>query len=275
MSITLYTAPDCLRCKIVKAWFAEHNIDYSTLDFKEDAVAFNNFYRANRPKIYRNPEGVEFPLYQDEQVIKQGSGEIIAHLLAGTEMEGCVTRSDMLHGWISGLYLSQCPPQHEEHFLTLLRHLHAGGLTICLQSDGRNPDLLQKCLDTKVVKRIILNILGPAAVYEALMGSAPSNDELARTIALVRAHDDHEIRFLASPIPRADGSTSWPTRAEAAEAAQMVATACGDKQLPYRISAVNKDMPQGMSGLPPVEDALLLKYRSGARDFLFKAELAS
>lgn len=62
MSITLYTAPDCIRCKIVKAFLAERGLPYDTVDFKADAPVFNTFYRTNRKAIYRNPEGVEFPL---------------------------------------------------------------------------------------------------------------------------------------------------------------------------------------------------------------------
>ena len=114
MSITLYTAPDCLRCKIVKGFLAEHQIAYETVDFKADAQTFNTFYRANRKAIYRNPEGVEFPLFDDGTVIKQGSGEVIAYLLSGHALEGAVTRSDLLHGWISGLYLSQCHGLHTD-----------------------------------------------------------------------------------------------------------------------------------------------------------------
>ena len=82
MSITLYTAPDCIRCKIVKAFLAERNIEYGTVDFKENAQEFNTFYRTNRKAIYRNPEGVEFPLFFDGETVKQGSGEIIAYLLS-------------------------------------------------------------------------------------------------------------------------------------------------------------------------------------------------
>ncbi len=63
MDITLYTAPDCIRCKIVKAFLNERGIAYDTIDFKAQAEEFNTFYRTNRPKIYRNPEGVEFPLF--------------------------------------------------------------------------------------------------------------------------------------------------------------------------------------------------------------------
>ena len=104
MSITLYTAPECIRCKIVKAFLAERDIPYATVDFKADAQEFNAFYRANRKAIYRNPEGVEFPLFNDGQVIKQGSGEIIAYLLSGHVLEACITRSDLLHGKIGGIY---------------------------------------------------------------------------------------------------------------------------------------------------------------------------
>ncbi|MDR2055297.1 MAG: hypothetical protein LBQ10_05460, partial [Desulfovibrio sp.] len=78
MDIILYTAPDCIRCKIVKDFLAERGIKYGVIDFKADAQEFNSFYRANRNAIYRNPEGVEFPLYFNGKVIKQGSGEIIA-----------------------------------------------------------------------------------------------------------------------------------------------------------------------------------------------------
>ena len=41
MSITLYTAPDCLRCKIVKGFLAEHQIAYETVDFKACNIGSN------------------------------------------------------------------------------------------------------------------------------------------------------------------------------------------------------------------------------------------
>ena len=146
MGITLYTAPDCIRCKIVKAFLAERGIAYDTIDFKADAQEFNTFYRTNRKAIYRNPEGVEFPLFSDGEVIMQGSGEIIAYLLSGHTLEACVTRSDMLHGKIAGLYPSQCPAGQEDNFAILVDRLAAGGLQVWLQTDGRKPELLDKLL---------------------------------------------------------------------------------------------------------------------------------
>ena len=272
MSITLYTAPDCLRCKIVKGFLAERRIAYDAVDFKADAPTFNAFYRANRKAIYRNPEGVEFPLFDDGTVIKQGSVEIIAYLLSGHALEGAVTRSDLLHGWISGLYLSQCPAAEEEHFVELVQQLAKGGLTVCMQTDGRNPALLERLAGLDVLAKVQLNIHGPASVYETLFGAAPSKEELAKTIEQVKAFPNHEIRFLAAPIP-GDGGARWPSRDEAGEAARMVFDACGGHQLPYAIASVTPDMPQGMQGLEPVADPMLLKCRSASREFLFKADI--
>lgn len=275
MEITLYTAPDCIRCKIVKAFLNDRNIPYGTIDFKAQAEEFNTFYRTNRPKIYRNPEGVEFPLFYNGEVIRQGSGEVIAYMLSGDALKnsGAVTRSDLLHGWISGLYLSCCPKDQEENFLTLVKHLANGGLTVCMQTDGRNSALLEKVLALNVITKLQLNILGDSNVYEALYGAPIDKEDLAKTIALVKGFANSEIRYLASPLP-VDGQVSWPTRAMALEAGKMVFDACGDHQLPISVDKVTAEMPQGLQGLKPVEDALMLKYRSALRENLFKAELA-
>lgn len=275
MDITLYTAPDCIRCKIVKAFLNERGIAYDTIDFKAQAEEFNTFYRTNRPKIYRNPEGVEFPLFYNGEVIRQGSGEVIAYMLSGDALKnsGAVTRSDLLHGWISGLYLSCCPKDQEENFLTLVKHLADGGLTVCMQTDGRNSALLEKVLALNVIAKLQLNILGDSSVYESLYGQAMDSVDLAKTIELARGFANSEIRYLASPL-NIGGVVSWPDRAMALGAGKMVFDACGDHQLPIAVDKVTAEMPQGLQGLKPVEDALMLKYRSALREYLFKAEIA-
>ena len=83
---------------------------------------------------------MEFPLFDDGTVIKQGSGEIIAYLLSGHEMEACVTRSDMLHGNISGLYLSQCPDGQEDNFVTLADRLAKGACTSGFRAMDASPN---------------------------------------------------------------------------------------------------------------------------------------
>ena len=271
MGITLYTAPDCIRCKIVKAFLAERGLVYDTVDFKTDAQEFNTFYRTNRKAIYRNPEGVEFPLFSDGEVIKQGSGEIIAYLLSGHTLESCVTRSDMLHGKIAGLYPSQCPDGQEDNFAVLVDRLAAGGLQVWLQTDGRKPNLLEKLLKIKGV-HVVCNVVGGLEASTKIFGGAPSTEELAKTIALVQATPDGVVRFLVMPLPTDDG-WDWPKREDAAAAAKLVAEACGQPTQAYSITPVTVDMVWDMRGLEPLPEQNLLMYRSAARQHLFKADI--
>lgn len=272
MDITLYTAPDCLRCKIVKAWLDGKGIAYGTLDYKADADAFNAFYRTNRKAIYRNPEGVEFPLFHRGDVIRQGTGEIIAHLLAGTAMEGCVTRSDLLHGWISGLYPDRCPTAQEDNFVALVAALDKGGLKTCVRTEGCKPALLQRLLQAGSVSRVELAIAGPAPVYTTLYGAAPTAEALAQSIALVQAQPDSCIYLDVLPYCE-NGTWRWLTPEEVAEGAAMVASACGNPQLPCFLRVATGPTVQGEHTLDS-SSVNLLKYRQAVRRHLYKVEIA-
>ncbi len=271
MGITLYTAPDCIRCRIVKAYLHDHDMPYDTVDFKADAQAFNTFYRANRKAIYRNPEGVEFPLFDDGNVIKQGSGEVTAYLLSGHEMECCVTRSDMLHGKISGLYPSQCPDAQDDNFVTLVTYLSNGGLEVWLQSDGRKPGLLKRLLDIKNV-HVILNVAGGAELATEIFGGAPSKEELAESLQLVLGTSDGQVRFLCLPKKSGD-AWCWAEPADAQAAAKMVADAAGKPTIPFGIMCATKEMPMDLHGLEPLGEQQLLPYRQAVRKHLFKADI--
>lgn len=268
MSITLYTAPDCMRCNIVKKFLADKGLEYTKIDYKEDADTFNKFYRSNRKSIYRNPEGVEFPLFQDDEVIRQGSGEVLAWLLGHGALGESVRRSNLLHGKISGLYPDRCPADQQDNFVELVQRLSAGGLNVLLETCGYEPDFLERLLKIPNV-RAICDVIGGAEVTERVCGRPISQDDLAKTIALLQGRDDCEVRFLAVPIP--DGEAwRWPDRKDAAEAAKMVSQASNSHTLPYCIAASEEE---DLHGLAPLTDADLLKYRSAAREFLFKADV--
>ena len=66
MSITLYTVTGCVRCRMVRQFLKERSQTYRSHDtLGEGKLAFHSFYQANRQKIYRGADGVEFPLYCD------------------------------------------------------------------------------------------------------------------------------------------------------------------------------------------------------------------
>lgn len=272
MAITLYKAPNCIRCRITHEFMDAKGITYNSYDLEADKDIVNGFYRANRKFLHRNETGVEFPMFHDDEgdVVLQGTGVIIAYLLSGKALgeSGAVSESKMLHGWISGLNVSKVPAGEEDHFTELVTALSKGGLQVVLDTDGRNADLLERLINTGCLTRIRLNIPGPAAVYPAAVGGeAPSAEELGKTISLVRAFKDNVIRLYLEPISQPDGTLAWLTPADAALAGKMVAAACGDMMLPFGIQA----SIEPVKGLEPLTN--LLPYRSKVRSALPKTDI--
>ncbi len=272
MAITLYKAPNCIRCRITHEFMDAKGIAYGSYDLEADKDVVNGFYRANRKFLHRNETGVEFPMFHDDDgdVVLQGTGVIIAYLLSGKALgdAGAVTESKMLHGWISGLNVSKVPAGEEDHFVELVTALAKGGLQVVLDSDGRNPDLLERLINTGCLTRIRLNIPGPASVYPAAVGGeAPSAADLGKSIALVRTFKDNVIRLYLEPIPQADGTLTWLSPADAALAGRMVAEACGDMMLPFGIQATTEQA----GGIEPLSN--LLPYRSKVRAALPKTDI--
>lgn len=270
MPIILYKAPNCIRCAIVKQYLDDHGIAYESYQLDTDKDIVNTFYRTNRARLYRNPEGAEFPMFHDtdKDVILQGSGLILAWLLAGHGLDSAVTRSDLLHGWISGLYVSQVADGQEDNFVEMVRLLSKGGLQVFLQSDGRKADLLERITGEHLAARVAVNIPGPAAVYpDAVGGAAPSAEDLKKSIAAAQSCADHVVRLWLKPLRNAAGEARWLTPAEAGEAARMVADATGAMTMPFGIELA----PDKADGLEPLDQ--LLPYRAKVRNHLPKADI--
>ncbi len=277
----LYTAPNCIRCKIVKSFLKDQNQTWEETDFKENKDDFNAFYRTNRPSIYRNPEGVEFPIYTDGEVIKQGSGEIIAYLLSKNTLSLSVRQSDLLHGWVSGLYPSLCPKDQEDNFLVLTEALAKGGLSVCLRSDGRNPELVQRLIDKNIVKKLEVNFYGNPEIYAIIDSSLGIEnhtlkaEDVVKTIEIAKKFSNSEINLQLIPIKEED-NYRYITKEEVSNAAKFIAEACADKQLPIKLSVCKDEELVAMKldkKLAEPEQQDLFKYRSAARKDMFKIDI--
>jgi glutaredoxin len=101
MTNQIYTATGCVRCKITKRFMKDNGISYEEYDFKaEGKEAFSQFYRDNRKDIFRDKDGVEFPVFTDGRVIRQGLSVVVGYLIAGEALSGFIGRN-RLHGELS------------------------------------------------------------------------------------------------------------------------------------------------------------------------------
>ena len=73
MPITIYSATGCVRCRVVREFLNEDVLPFQDYDaLSEGEEEFRSFYQSNRQKIYRGPDGVEFPVYHEGDIIRQG-----------------------------------------------------------------------------------------------------------------------------------------------------------------------------------------------------------
>ena len=270
MAFSLFSATGCMRCKIVKAYMNEKGITYEEFDFKADGKdEFNAFYRKNRPAIFRGEEGVEFPLIWDGVNVVQGVGVIIAWLENKDLLGSFVTRSELSHGWISGLNISSGESSLGQDFLTTVAYLKAHGLQTQVETDGRNGEILKQLVDNSLVDRLIFNLKGPAGLYQKLTGTTLDEEELTLSLSLVEKCSEYQINLLLRTFERKEGQNDIISPEEAALAAALVEQATGKKTHPFYIKGCIS--PEVNETVPAPN---LFKYRTACRRYMVKTEIS-
>ncbi len=271
MSFNIFSATGCMRCKIIKSYMDDHAIVYKDHDIKSSGKdAFNVFYRKNRNVIYRGEEGIEFPILFTKEKIKQGVGEILAFLKADDKLNEFVTRSDLSHGWISGLNVSAKNTSMGDDFLEILRYMKTSGLMIELETDGRNARLLEIIISENLVDRLIFKLRGPAELYKIITGYPLENEELCTSLSLVDKIPEYQIILPIACIERPGEEAGFLTFEEAKQAAALVEKATGSKKHPFFIKKVN---PPPEMDLAPLPSSAFFKYRTSCRPYMVLAEI--
>jgi len=271
MPFTIFSATGCMRCKIVKSYMNDHAMAYEDHDIKASGKdVFNIFYREHRPDIYRGKEGIEFPILFTGEKIIQGVGKIIAFLKAEDRLNEFVKRSDLSHGWISGLNVSANDASMGDDFLAILRYLKTHGLMIQLATDGRNAHLLETIITDSLVDRLIFQLKGPAELYEIITGYPLESEELCTSLSLVGKSPEYQIILPIACLERPDGETGFLTHEEATQAAALVEQATGSKKHPFFIKGV---VPPTELGIVPLPPAAFFKYRTACRPHMVLAEI--
>ena len=271
MMVQLFTAFGCMRCKTVKTYMAGHRIAFEELDINTNGKdAFKEFYQKHRPDIFRGLDGIEFPILFTGGRIYQGVGIALAYLMAEERLDGFVTRSELSHGWISGLNISARPLADGKDFLALLEFLKENGLMIQLETDGRNSLLLERALKEKWVHRLIFHLRGPAGLYEPITGFALSEDELIHSLSLLNNVGEYKIILPVSYIPEGDGNGRYLSPEEAARSAELVEKATGGKKHPFFIQepAWSEEM-----NIPQLQPADVFKYRTLCRRYMVLCDI--
>lgn len=274
MQITIFTATGCARCKIVKAFMEERGITYVEKDMKaEGKEEFQSFYKANRPAIFRGPDGIEFPIIYDGEYIRQSIGASIAFLHSGAKLDGFFTVGTLHKEWVDGIHVSDGSPDNTEEFLDVLRYLKGNNMKLQLDTNGKNSAILQKILDENLADVVIMNVLGPQDLYSQMAGEEISLEDVKASLAIVPNFPKFKIQTVIAPVVRTDGTISYLTPEEIAETAKLIEEGTGSKKNQYMLKAFNPKEAQKpeFKSLEPL--ANLFPYRTKARNFQVFADI--
>ncbi len=277
MTHRIFSASGCARCNITKRFMKENGMDYEEFDIKGDGKdAFAKFYRAHRPEIFRDKDGVAFPVYTDGNVIRQGVSVVIGHLVSGTGLDGFIGRSELHGQWIDGLNISGGDPSRVDELLRVMGYLKQNGLKIQLTTDGRNSKVLKAVWQEKLGDRIIMAVRGPARLYESLTGKSITPDELNASIGLVPRFPDYRFYTTIAPLVETDGTVRFITPDEIGETAKTIEAATGSKKHPYELRPFDpvKTGDERLKIQEPLPQSALFKYRTAARRYMVMAEIA-
>lgn len=273
---TLYTATGCTRCKLVMRKMEELAIPYQEHDIKADGKEiFQQFYTANRKAIYRGPEGIEFPILNDGDSIHQGLGPALAWVQAGSKLDGFFRIGRLHKEWLDGIIVSGGNPDLASDFLGLLRYLKQNSMKLELQTSGKNAEILAAIIKESLADRITMNVLGPQNLYSNIAGTAITEAEIKKSIALVAQFPERQFQTEVVPVRREDGAFTYLTPEEIGEAAALIEQASGSKQQPYYLRPFHPVFaPEPpLQGLEPMNSGMLFPYRSKARNFQVKTEI--
>jgi pyruvate formate lyase activating enzyme len=278
MSITIYSAPGCLRCKILKQFLTDAGRSFEDFDGLGAAKErFKAFYRDNRDRIHRGPDGVEFPILYEGETLKQGLPMALGYLVAGPALDGFF-RPGLLHRqWIDGIHVSGGDPAQSQAFIEVLIFLKKQNLKLEIETDGLNAALLGQVLEQRLADRVVMQVRGPAELYASL---TPRIDmaEVKKSIALVASSESYHFYTIIAPVVRemADGEQAgYISPEETGAAAELIKVAAGDSRQPYYLKAFDPRTAadERLKEFEPLSKNELFKYRTMARKHQFKTEL--
>jgi len=268
MNLTLFSAAGCARCAIAKNALQAKGLSYE----EHDAVGagkdlFARFYRANRAQVRRGPEGIEFPVLVDGEVVRQGVAAAVAWIEAGGRLGGFFAPCDPVKGWVAGIDVSGGDPAAAEDLARVLAFLKTSGLKLELRTGGGNPELLERLLDAGLGDRVVMEVQGPPARYTG----NPAPEDVGRSMAVAGRFSEHRFETTVAPyVPAGAGPEAppgYPTPEEIAATARWLAEATGSPKQPYVLRHFDPSgcADERLRAVAPLPPEALVRYRSAAR----------
>lgn len=177
--------------------------------------------------------------------------------------------------WLDGINLSGGSIEQSETVIRVLRFLKQNAMKMIIETNGKNPDLLEKVLSEGLAEKIIMNVLGPSNMYSALAGERVEAKDVERSIAMTAQFGACQFQTVVVPVHRSPEVINYMTPEEIGATAGWVEAVVGSKKQPYLIKFYRQGASEteALQGLAPLESSRLFSYRTAARNYQVSAEI--
>jgi len=103
-------------------------------------------------------------------------------------------------GWYNGITISGGEPTLHKDLPEFVKELKSYGLAVKLDSNGSNPDMLERLLKEGNVDYVAMDMKAPRDRYQGIVGDNVDLNKIDRSIELVKKFPMHEFRTTVLPF---------------------------------------------------------------------------
>lgn len=133
--------------------------------------------------------------------------------------------------WYNGICICGGEPTLQSDLIPFIKRLKQLGLSVKLDTNGTNPEILERILDENIVDYVAMDVKAPPQLYIGLTGRE-FDENIKRSLQIVPRFEDYEFRTTFAPIPLEEGSRFF-TVDEATEIAKNIIEITGSDKHRY------------------------------------------
>ena len=104
--------------------------------------------------------------------------------------------------WIDGLVISGGEPTLHKGLIDFCQEVKNLGYKIQIQTNGTNPEVLQKLIDKKLIDCLAMDIKAPFEKYELITQTKVNTKNIAKSIQIIEKNPQIEAEFRTTIIPK-------------------------------------------------------------------------
>ena len=127
------------------------------------------------------------------------NGELVQEAFEPVDDEVILEKLEERKDFITAITITGGEPTTQPDLIEFLEKLQDFGVSIKLDTNGSNPEVIKKIIDEKLVDYFAMDIKAPFSMYNEVSGANVDIDRIKRSINLIRTQKDYEFRTTVIP----------------------------------------------------------------------------